>query len=91
LTRLDWAFEGIHPSSLSVGFPLGSLDHWRLNDILVGIYDRTIQRLNSLDGSLAVEAHLGVHHVLHDAVTARLVLAGREHGSDGLGAADRTQ
>jgi len=74
-----------------VGFSLGPLDHWRLDYIVVGKDDRTVQSLNGLYSGLTVKAHLGVHHVLHDAVAAGLMLAWRENGSDGLGAADRTQ
>lgn len=70
---------------------LGPLGHGRLNDLVAGVDERAIQRLDGLDGGLAVEAHFGVHHVLHNAVAAGLVPAGREHGCDGLCAADGAQ
>lgn len=58
---------------------------------IIGVDEGAIQQFDCLYGGLAIEAHFGVHHVLHDAVAAGLMLAGRKHGSDWLGTADGTQ
>lgn len=61
------------------------------NHFIIGVDDGAIQQLDCLYGGLAIETHFRIHHMLHNAVAAGLMFAGRKNGSDWLGTANGTQ
>lgn len=89
---VSWSSEWLE-FVVGFGFPweLNSFGNRRLNRFWIGVDDRTVQGLNSLNGGLTIETDLWVHHVLHDTVTAGLMFARCKYGSDRLGATDRTE